>query len=96
MNFEWDDEKNRQNIAKHGLRFEDAIKIFDGFTVDFPDERFDYGETREISIGLVGGMAVVVVVHTERGEKIRIISARPAVKFERTMYEKAIRKAFDD
>jgi uncharacterized DUF497 family protein len=95
MKFEWDDEKNRQNIAKHGLRFEDAIKIFDGFTVDFPDDRFEYGEMRDISIGLIQGIAVVVVVHTDRGGKTRIISARPAVKFERSMYEKAIREAFD-
>lgn len=50
MEFEWDADKNRQNIAKHGLRFEDAIRIFDGFTVDLSDDRFDYGEPREISI----------------------------------------------
>jgi len=95
MEFEWDDDKYRQNIAKHGVRFEDAIRIFDGFTVDLPDDRFDYGEPREISIGLIGGIAVVVVVHTDRAGKTRIISARPAVKAERKMYEKAIREAFD-
>lgn len=95
MEFEWDEDKNRQNIGKHGLRFEDAIKIFDGFTVDLPDDRFDYGEPREISIGLIAGLMVVVVVHTDRDGKIRVISARPAVKAERRMYEKAIREAFD-
>lgn len=96
MEFEWDEDKNQQNIVKHGLRFEDAIQIFDGFTVDLPDDRFDYGEPREISIGLMGGLTVVIVVHTDRDDKIRIISARPAVKAERRMYEKAIREAFDD
>lgn len=95
MEFEWDEDKNRQNVVKHGLRFDDAIRIFDGFTVDLPDDRFDYGEPREISIGLMDGLAVVVVVHTDRDAKIRIISARPAIKNERKMYEKAIREAFD-
>lgn len=95
MEFEWDEDKNRQNIVKHGLRFEDAIRIFDTFTVDLPDDRFDYGESRDISIGLMAGLAVVVVVHTDRDGKIRIISARPAGKTERRMYEKAIREAFD-
>ena len=95
MKFEWDEDKNRQNIVKHGLRFEDAARIFDGFTVDLLDDRFDYGEPREISIGLIGGLTVVVVVHTDRAGMIRIISARPAVKAERRMYEKAIREALD-
>jgi len=95
MEFEWDDDKYRQNIAKHGISFEDAIRIFDGFTVSLIDERFDYGEVREISIGLVNGCAVLVVVHTDRKGKMRIISARPAIKSERKMYEKAIRRAFN-
>lgn len=95
MEFEWDEDKNRQNIGKHGLRFEDAIRIFDGFTVDLPDDRFDYGEPREISIGRIAGLAVVVVVHTDRDGKIRVISARLAGKIERRLYEKAIREAFD-
>lgn len=95
MEFEWDDDKHRSNIAIHGVRFEDACRIFDGFTVDWVDDRFDYGETREISVGLLNGVAVLVVVHTDREGVCRIISARPAVKSERTMYEKAIREAFD-
>jgi uncharacterized DUF497 family protein len=95
MEFEWDADKNRRNIAKHGLRFEDAIGIFDGFTVDLTDDRFEYGEPREISIGLISGLAVVVVAHTDRDGRVRVISARPAVKAERRMYEKAIREASD-
>jgi uncharacterized DUF497 family protein len=50
---------------------------------------------REISIGLLNGVTILVVVHTDRDGVCRIISARPAVKFERSMYEKAIREAFD-
>lgn len=95
MKFEWEDDKNRQNIIKHGVSFEDAIGIFDGFTVDRLDDRFDYGEMREISIGLLKGVAMLVVVHTDREGVCRIISARPAVKSERRIYEKAIREAFD-
>lgn len=95
MEFEWDDEKNRQNIAKHGVSFEEATRIFDGFTVDLPDDRFEYGEAREKSIGLVHGIAMIVVIHTARAGKTRIISARRAIKSERTMYEKAIRKSID-
>jgi uncharacterized DUF497 family protein len=95
MSFEWDEDKNRQNIVKHGLSFEDASKVFDGFTVDLPDERFDYEEMREISLGLIDGIAVVVVVHTDRDGIIRIISARSAMKSERRLYEKAVREAFD-
>ena len=95
MTFDWDDDKNRLNIAKHGVRFEDAVRIFDGLTVDYLDTRIDYGEDREVSLGIVGGVAVLVVVHTDRNGVCRIISARPAVKSERKRYEQAIRQAFD-
>ena len=47
MMFEWDEAKNRQNIARHGLRLEDARKIFEGFTVDRIDDRFDRGSYRQ-------------------------------------------------
>ena len=95
MEFIWDEDKNQQNIAKHGLSFEDASKIFDGFTLDLLDDRFEYGELREISIGLIDGLAVVTVAHTDRAGLCRIISARPAIKSERKRYEQAIRKTFD-
>lgn len=95
MQFEWDDAKNRQNIEKHGVSFEDASKIFYGFTLDLPDERFEYGEQRELSIGMIGGLAILAVVHTDRDGIIRLISARPAVKLERKIYEKALREALE-
>lgn len=95
MKFEWDEAKNRQNIAKHGLRFEDAQKIFDGFTVDRIDDRFDYGEERTISIGLLAGVAVLAMVHTDRGGVCRIISARPAKDKERQIYATAIQQALN-
>lgn len=96
MEFEWDAEKNRENAEKHGLTFEEASRIFEGYTLDIFDDRFDYGEVREISIGLIGGAATVTVTHTDRQGICRIISARPAVRSERRRYEEALRKAFDD
>jgi len=54
--FAWGEDKNRTNIAKHGVSFDDACRIFDGFTVDWVDDRFEYGETREVRIGLVNGI----------------------------------------
>lgn len=95
MDFEWDDDKNLLNIARHGLSFADACRIFSGFTLDAVDDRFEYGEAREISIGMIDGLAIVTVAHTDRNGVCRIISARPAVKSERKRYEQALRKAFD-
>ena len=95
MRFEWDENKNRQNVLKHGIDFEDARKIFRGFTIDTLDDRFDYGEERTISVGLMNGAAIIVVVHTDRQGICRIISARPALKQERKTYDKEVRKAFN-
>ncbi len=95
MEFEWDENKNRQNIEKHGVSFKDAQKIFAGFTVGIPDNRFDYGEERIISIGMTGGVAIITVIHTDRNDICRIISARQANRKERKRYDEAIQKAFD-
>jgi len=92
MKFEWDEEKNRINISKHGLSFEDAIQIFDGPVVSWRDERRDYGELRKHTLGLFRGTLILAVIHTDRGNKIRIISARRADKDERKMYEAALHK----
>ena len=89
--YEWDDTKNKINIAKHGVSFRLAQRIFDGPVLTVRDDREDYGEVREISIGMVDGIAVLTVVHTDRQGKVRIISARPASERERRRYEAAIR-----
>ena len=88
MESEWDENKRRANIYKHGIDFVDAATIFEGKIVVIPDDRFDYGETRTIAFGLLKGQVVkvIVVAYTERGEKIRIISARKALKHEETFY----------
>lgn len=93
--FEWDDEKNRTNIEKHGISFEQASRIFEGLTLTVIDDRFEYGEVREISIGLIDGIAYLTVAHTNREGSIRIISARPARRNERKRYDEAIQKASD-
>ncbi|VXD12664.1 conserved hypothetical protein [Planktothrix serta PCC 8927] len=87
MQFEWDVNKNAQNLKKHGISFEEAQEIFDGLVFTAIDERFDYGEEiREISIGAIQGVVIVTVVHTERSGIIRIISARKATRQERETY----------
>jgi uncharacterized DUF497 family protein len=93
MEFEWDEQKNRVNITKHGIDFEQAKAVFDDpHLVTRVDDRFDYGEVREVSIGQMplvtqGQALIVLVVHTERNGIIRIISARKATKQERRLYE---------
>ena len=93
MEFEWDDQKNRANIAKHGIDFEQAKAVFDDpYLVTRIDDRFEYGEVREVSIGQMplvtqGQALIVVVVHTERDGITRLISARKATKQERRLYE---------
>lgn len=59
MQFEWDENKNAQNLKKHGISFEEAQEIFDGIVFNAIDERFDYGEIREISIGAIQGVVIV-------------------------------------
>ena len=83
--FEWDDAKNEANKQKHGIRFELALRVFyDENRLEEYDEAHSEDEDRYISLGYVDG--VLVVVHTDRGEAIRIISARPADKKERVKY----------
>ena len=89
--YEWADTKNALNVAKHGVGFELAQQIFGGPVLTARDDREDYGEVREISIGMVDDIAVLTVVHTDRQGKVRIISARPASARERRRYEEAIR-----
>jgi uncharacterized DUF497 family protein len=94
MKFEWDNDKNRQNIRKHGFDLADAQLLFTGkmpFLVGL-DIQGVYGEDRWKGIGVLEGVLVVVVVFTERGEDtIRIISLRKANSKERKAYEEEIK-----
>jgi uncharacterized protein len=81
--FEWDDAKPAANLAKHGVSFEQAREAFsDPFAIDFVDDREDYGEQRVMLLGMVGSR-LLIVAHTSRGDKVRIISAREAEPHER-------------
>lgn len=84
--FEWDDQKNRANNAKHGIAFEVVRDCFSGPMLVRHDARFDYGEERWIAIALLN-IVPVVIVYTTRGKKIRIISARKADRREREKFK---------
>lgn len=88
MNFEWDAEKARTNLKKHGVRFEIAAGVFlDPARITAIDNRFDYGEERDITLGRThDGILVVVTTERDEGQTIRIISARKANKRERRRY----------
>lgn len=88
MQFEWDDEKEKINIVKHGIDFTTAARVFkDRNRLELYDEAHSDTEDRYITIGIIDGIAyLVMVVYTEREESIRLISARKATKQERRMY----------
>jgi len=88
MQFEWDDEKEKINISKHGLDFSTAALVFgDENRIEKYDDIHSIDEDRYITIGKINGIAVIVmVVYTERSESIRIISARMATKKEKEAY----------
>ena len=62
MSYAWDPKKNRRNIAQHGIAFEDAVRIFEGPTLEKVD-RFEYGEVRVYAIGIVNGIEITVILH---------------------------------
>jgi uncharacterized protein len=93
MAFEWDAAKNAANLAKHGISFGDAVRIFEGPVLEKIDSRRDYGEERIAAIGLAMGLELYVV-YTSRGSKRRIISARRASKDEREAYRRACTRQF--
>ena len=93
MEFDWGHAKNEANLEKHGISFDEAKHIFDGPILTRADDRQDYGEQRYISIGALSPTAVLVVVHTERSGKTRLISARKANRQERKRYDGHLKEA---
>lgn len=88
MEFEWDPEKEKANLAKHGVSFVGAMTIFgDPLELTIADPYHSEGEFRFLSVGLSSGGRLLVVAYTERGERIRIISACEATAKERREYE---------
>ena len=87
--FEWDDDKRRENIRKHGVDFLRVALIFKGPVVQFEDDRLAYGEERTVSLSLALG-TVYRVVSTVRENRIRIISAQKANRHEQEIYYRSI------
>jgi uncharacterized DUF497 family protein len=85
MRFTWSERKRAINLKDHGLDFIDAPRVFEGVTFTFEDARFDYGEQRFETLGLLAGVPVSVV-HTESEDEIRVISFRKATKREANIY----------
>ena len=87
--FEWDDDKAKRNISKHRVAFAEAATVFEDYlSVTIVDIMHSDDEERLITIGASSGNRILVVIHTERGEWIRIISARDAAQHERRQYER--------
>jgi uncharacterized protein (DUF4415 family) len=82
VRYEWDEAKRQSNIQKHGIDFVGIEKAFAGATITVLDDRFDCGEPRFITLGLLSGR-VIVIAHTETREVIRIIPLERRLKMKR-------------
>ena len=88
MEFEWDPRKNEANIRKHGVAFSEAATVFgDILSITVPDPDHSQEEDRYIITGVSGQNRLMMVAHLERGERIRIISARELNRSEKRDYE---------
>jgi len=89
MRFEWDREKASRNLRQHSVSFDEAVTVFyDPFSATFNDPEHSVDERRFITVGYSARGRLLVVSHTERGEVLRIISARLATPRERKRHEK--------
>lgn len=88
LEFEWDPEKATSNEKKHGVSFQEAATVFgDHLSVTFFDPDHSIDEDRYITIGTSSDGHLIIVSHTDRDDRIRIISARKATRRERKIYE---------
>ena len=86
--FEWDAEKARQNVDKHGISFEEAVTAFgDPLSLTVSDPDHSDSEERQLLLGMSRRSRLVVVAFTERGDRLRIITARRASRREKRKYE---------
>jgi uncharacterized protein len=86
MNYIWNPRKNRRNVRLHGIAFEDAVKVFEGPTLEKIDDRFEYGETRVYAIGVTNGLEITVIYSDISETERRIISAWRSERHEKTAY----------
>ena len=88
FNFDWDIQKATSNLLKHGVSFEEAVSVFgDAHALTFFDTDHSEFEERSRTYGISSWAHLLVVVHTERHNGIRIISARKATRYEKSIYE---------
>jgi uncharacterized protein len=88
MKFEWDSNKAIENVQKHGVTFQEASTIFgDPLAITFEDPDHSTEESRYVTFGLSLQKRLIVVSHTERGDRTRIISARLMDRKEKKIYE---------
>lgn len=88
MKFEWDMDKSKANFKKHGIPFHEASTVFsDSWAITFNDPDHSIGEHRFLTFGYSKINQLLIVVHTERQGRTRIISARRATRQERKIYE---------
>jgi uncharacterized DUF497 family protein len=86
--FEWDDQKATSNLSKHGVSFDEAVSVFgDAQALTFSDTDHSEFEVRSRTYGVSNKSRLLVVVHTERRNGTRIISARKATRYEKSIYE---------
>ena len=91
MEFEWDPRKAEINLRKHGVSFLEAGTVFgDKLSINVPDPDHSDNEDRVITIGWSNRRRLIMISHTDRGDRIRIISARELTKAERKVYEEEI------
>lgn len=90
--FEWDQRKARRNASKHAVTFEEAATVFaDPLSLTIPDPLHSKGDDRWVTVGLSCRLRLVVVVHADRGRRVRLISARRATPRERRTYEEGLK-----
>ena len=88
MEFEWNPDKAGANFKKHGVYFTEAATVFsDPLSITFPDPAHSINESRHITIGLSRNGRLLILAHTDRNKRLRIISAREATRKEKRFYE---------
>jgi hypothetical protein len=88
MRFEWDPKKASANLRKHGISFDEAATVFlDDLSLTGEDPDHSLHEERYVTFGISSSGRLLVVSHTDRGDRVRIINARPATRPERKIYE---------
>lgn len=86
--FEWDNQKAASNLKKHGVSFDEAVSVFaDAQALTFADTDHFESEDRSRTYGISNKGRLLVVVHTERRNSVRIISARKAARYEKSIYD---------